>query len=220
MQPLPRFVPSASRARLAARPRSARVAQPAPDPRSAAACPRYAPLSPVTRPATVTLRRLGLAAVVFALVWLTLVRVPADAPMPDAWVVGVLAIGAALWTLHHGAMPIGASLRWTRLPALVALFLWQSLAGGVDVTRRVLSPRMSLRPGLIVMRLALTDEGARVLLALLVSLMPGTLAARLDGTTLTLHALDLRLPVEAETRHIEHLIAGLYGLDDRSAAEL
>jgi multicomponent Na+:H+ antiporter subunit E len=172
----------------------------------------------VTRPAIATLRRLGLAALAFALIWLTLVRGPAGAAGLDAWVAGVLAVGAALWTLHRGAPPAGATLRWTHLPALVALFLWQSLAGGVDVARRVLSPRMPLQPGLVVLRLALPDEGARVLLALLVSLMPGTLAARLEGSTLTLHALDLRLPVEAETRRIERRIAGLYGLDDRCAA--
>jgi len=49
-----------------------------------------------------------------------------------------------------------------------------------------------------------------VLLALLVSLMPGTLAARLEGGRLTLHALDTRLPIASEVRRLEALVAALY----------
>lgn len=162
-------------------------------------------------------RSFALAALAFALVWLMLARAPAGAPAIDALAVGALAVGAALWTLRRTAAADAGRLRWARMPALAAVFLWESLAGGVDVARRILSPGMPLQPGLITLRLSLADEGARVLLALLVSLMPGTLAARLDGAALTLHALDLRLPIEAETRRIERLIAGLYGVGDEPA---
>lgn len=147
--------------------------------------------------------RLALAsAVLLALLWLMLAREAAAA-------VGAVAVAVALWTLARTAAPAGR-LRWARVPPLAAAFLWQSLAGGIDVTRRILAPAMPLAPGLVTLRLALPDEGARVLLALLVSLMPGTLAARLHGDRLTLHVLDLRLPIESETRRIEHLIARLY----------
>jgi len=151
------------------------------------------------------------SAVLLALIWLVLARELAPA-------VGVLAVAAALWTLRRTAAPRLHRLRWSRLPPLAATFLWQSLAGGIDVTRRILAPAMPLAPGLVTLRLALPDEGARVLLALLVSLMPGTLAARLEGDALTLHVLDLRLPVEAETRRIERLIGRLYGADATPAS--
>jgi multicomponent Na+:H+ antiporter subunit E len=148
--------------------------------------------------------RLALAsAVLLALLWLMLAREAAAA-------VGAVAVAVALWTLARTAAPGAGRLRWARVLPLAAAFLWQSLAGGIDVTRRILAPAMPLAPGLVTLRLALPDEGARVLLALLVSLMPGTLAARLQGDRLTLHVLDLRLPIEAETRRIEHLIARLY----------
>lgn len=157
------------------------------------------------------LRRLALAAAALTLAWLMLVRDPVRGLAIDAWVVGAAAIGAALWTLRRTAAGGAGRLRWSRIAPLAAVFLWQSLAGGVDVARRVLSPAMPLQPGLVTLRLTLPDEGARVLLALVVSLMPGTLAARLEGNRLTLHALDLALPVEADTRRIEGEIARLFG---------
>lgn len=148
-----------------------------------------------------------IAAVLLALVWLLLARDPASAA------VGVLAVAAALWTWRRAAAAPGARPRLARLPRFAAVFVRDSLRGGIDVAQRIGSPDMRLQPGLVTLRLALPDEGARVLLAVVVSLMPGTLAARLGADELTLHALDLRLPIEAETRRLEREVARLYGLD-------
>jgi multicomponent Na+:H+ antiporter subunit E len=149
---------------------------------------------------------LGLAAAALALVWLALAR-----GGPGWLAAGAIAVAAAVWTLRATAAFDGVRLRWTRLPAFLAFFVRHSLRGGIDVAGRILSPDMRLQPGLVTLELALPTEGARVLLALVVSLMPGTLAARLEGNRLTLHALDLALPVEADTRRIEGEIARLFG---------
>lgn len=153
-----------------------------------------------------SLTRPVIAAVLLALVWLLLARDPASAA------VGVLAVAAALWTWRRTAAA-GARLRLARLPRFAAVFVRDSLRGGIDVAQRIGSPDMRLQPGLVTLRLALPDEGARVLLAVVVSLMPGTLAARLEADELTLHALDLRMPIEAETRALEREVARLYGMD-------
>jgi multicomponent Na+:H+ antiporter subunit E len=123
---------------------------------------------------------------------------------------GALAIAAAAaasWRL--GAQAPGR-LRWTRVPRFAALFVWQSLRGGTDIALRAFSPDMRLRPGLVVVRLTLADQGMRTLLALVVSLLPGTIAVRLEGFQLTLHALDRRWPVEAEVRRFEGELAALF----------
>lgn len=151
--------------------------------------------------------RTVIAVLVFALVWLLLARDPASTA------VGAVAVVAALWTLRRIAAPSGVRLRLARLPRFAAVFVRDSLRGGIDVAQRIGSPDMRLQPGLVTLRLTLPDEGARVLLAVVVSLMPGTLAARLGADELTLHALDLRLPIEAETRRLEREVARLYGLD-------
>ena len=158
------------------------------------------------------LRGLALPALALGLVWLLLLRQPGVWPGADGWVLGALAVALALWARRRCSAPAlpAPSLRWRALPRLLGVFVWQSLWGALDVTRRVCSPRMPLQPGLLELELRLPSEGQQVLLALLVSLMPGTLAARLEGGRLTLHALDTRLPVEAEVRHLEGLIAALY----------
>ncbi len=158
-------------------------------------------------------RSLALPALALGLVWLLLLRQPGVWPGADGWVLGALAVALALWARRRftpaPALP-AFRLRWRALPRLLGVFVVQSLMGALDVTRRVCTPRMPLQPGLLELELRLPSEGQQVLLALLVSLMPGTLAARLEGGRLTLHALDTRLPVEAEVRHLEGLIAALY----------
>lgn len=151
---------------------------------------------------------LGFAAAALALTWLALAR-----GGPGWLAAGIAAVGAALWTLRATAAFDGVPLRWSRLPAFLAFFVRHSIRGGLDVTRRIVSPDMRLQPGLVTLDLALPTESARVLLALVVSLMPGTLAARLEGERLTLHALDRSLPVEADTRRIEREIARLFGAE-------
>jgi len=158
-------------------------------------------------------RSLALPALTLGLVWLLLLRQPGVWPGADGWVLGALALALALWARRRftpaPALP-ALRLRWRALLRLLAVFAWQSLLGALDVTRRVCTPHMPLQPGLLELALRLPTEGQQVLLALLVSLMPGTLAARLEGGRLTLHALDTRLPIEAEVRHLEGLIAALY----------
>jgi len=164
---------------------------------------------------------LALPALALGLIWLLLLRQPGVWPGADGWLLGALALALGLWARQrcaahpaqaHAPAPAQPAprLRWLALPRLLLVFAWQSLLGALDVTRRVCTPRMPLQPGLLELPLRLPTEGQQVLLALLVSLMPGTLAARLEGGRLTLHALDTRLPIEAEVRHLEGLIAALY----------
>jgi multicomponent Na+:H+ antiporter subunit E len=68
---------------------------------------------------------------------------------------------------------------------------------------------MRLQPGLVAIRLTLADEGMRTLLAVVVSLLPGTIAVRLEGERLLLHALDRRQPAEPEVRRFEAELSAL-----------
>lgn len=152
-------------------------------------------------------RRLWPAAALYALLWWILSR-----ETGAALAFGALAVAAALLASRRLGARAPAALRWRRLPRFAALFVWQSVRGGVDIALRAFSPDMRLRPGLVVVRLSLADEGLRAAVALVVSLLPGTIAVRLEGERLTLHALDLRLPVEAEVRRFEGEIGALFGI--------
>jgi multicomponent Na+:H+ antiporter subunit E len=117
----------------------------------------------------------------------------------DAWMVGLPAVAAAvLASVYLGARAL-PRLSVTGLAGFIVLFLRESAWGGVDVARRTLAPRLRIRPGFRRYRLKLHDPRARVLLVNCISLLPGTLAADLDGEHAELHLLDSGDNPEART---------------------
>jgi multicomponent Na+:H+ antiporter subunit E len=91
-------------------------------------------------------------------------------------------------------------------------FLLHSVRAGFDVAWRALHPRLPIAPGMASFELRLTDPASRVLLANVLSLLPGTLAVELEHGTLHLHLLDKRLPAEPSLRELERRIARLQGV--------
>jgi multicomponent Na+:H+ antiporter subunit E len=129
-----------------------------------------------------------------------------------AWLIGLPAVVlAAIAGVYLGrtAFP-GFSL--IGLLAFIALFLRESVRGGIDVASRTLAPRMRIQPGFRNYRLRLTDPLARVLLINCISLLPGTLAARLEGDCVELHLLDAGADPDPDLQRLEQAIARLFDL--------
>jgi len=130
----------------------------------------------------------------------------------DAWLVGVPAIAAAALVssrLGDGSLPRFSP---AGLPAFAFLFLRESAAGGIDVARRTLGRRLRVKPGFASYRLHIQERGARVLLVNCVSLLPGTLAADLDGDQVQLHLLDVDQDPEPQLLRLEQAIARLFAV--------
>ncbi len=148
-----------------------------------------------------------LRASLFALLWWVLTEGRAD-----GWGVGLIFV----------ALAVAASLRWLppgrarlSLPGLLryaGFFVVQSVRGGLQVAALAVRPRLALAPAMIELPLRLPPGPAVVLLTATLSLLPGTLSVRLEGT-LRVHALDARLPIEHEVRTAEAHIARLFGID-------
>ncbi len=131
---------------------------------------------------------------------------------PDAWLVGAPAVALAALAsarLGGGAGPGFALAGW---PGFVGLFLRESLAGGLDVARRTLGRQLRIQPGFAGYRTRLQDPRARVLLVNCISLLPGTLAADLDGDHIELHLLDSRDNPDPQLQRLEQAIARLFGI--------
>lgn len=121
-----------------------------------------------------------------------------------------------------GAAPLVAllSLRFfppaPRVPRLVATvvfvgyFLLRSVAAGVDVARRLLSPRLPINPGYLIYTTSLPAGSPRWLLANTLSLLPGTLSVTLRGSDLELHCLDTAMPVCEDVARTERRIARMF----------
>lgn len=158
-----------------------------------------APASPVT---TFMLRGAALLAVWWAL---TLGEV-------SGLGFGVVVAVLVAWLSVRVFPPSGYRLRPLGLVLFLGYFLSRSVAAGVDVARRLLSPALPVHPGEITLTLRLPEGSPRWLLANTLSLMPGTLSALLEGDRLTLHCLDTREPVEVDVRETERQVARVFGL--------
>lgn len=88
------------------------------------------------------------------------------------------------------------------------------MRGSIDVSRRCLSPK-TLRPGCIPWQTYLPEGRPRRLFAVAITLLPGTLTARVEGGVLTVHALDLSEATHTELAALEARIAALYRIEHK-----
>ena len=129
-----------------------------------------------------------------------------------AWLIGLPAVALAVMvSVYFGGTDL-PRVSLAGLPGFVALFLRESVRGGFDVARRTLAPRLRIQPGFKNYRLQLNDPSERILLTNCISLLPGTLAARLEGDRVELHLLDAGEDPEPGLRRLEQAIARLFGL--------
>lgn len=105
--------------------------------------------------------------------------------------------------------------RWTAggIVRFVPFFLYQSLAGGIDVALRALHPRLPLEPTILDYKLRLPENPARVFMADTISLLPGTLSAALEDRELRVHTLTQGPEVLENLRELERRVAALFGLE-------
>jgi multicomponent Na+:H+ antiporter subunit E len=140
-------------------------------------------------------------AVLFAVLWWIL----AEGEVRTPGVAGVLILvtaGLSFARLGRGAF----SFRPGPLPGFALYFVKQSVLGGIDVARRALQPSMPLEPDFIEIQLPSTSREARALAVNIVSLLPGTLAARLDDDRLLVHALDARQQIAARLGELQRMV--------------
>jgi multicomponent Na+:H+ antiporter subunit E len=134
------------------------------------------------------------------------------------WGLAALIIAAATAT-SLAVMPPG-EWRWTALglARFLPYFACQSVLGGIDVSRRAFLPSMPLQPGFITYPLRLPDGPERVFFANSVNLQPGTAIVGIDGDVLTVHALDVSMPIHGALAELERRVADLFGVELLSSA--
>jgi multicomponent Na+:H+ antiporter subunit E len=128
--------------------------------------------------------------------------------------VGIPAAALAAWAGVILLPPAGRRLVIPRVARFAAGFLWQSVAGGVDVAWRVFQPRMPLHPGIVKVVPRLPAGPARLLFRGLASLQPGSLACGVDQDGhLLFHCLDTRQDVEGALMRMQDEFADFWKED-------
>lgn len=128
---------------------------------------------------------------------------------------GLVTAAFATWASLHLSPPDHRGLRYAALLRLVWRFIRQSISGGLDVARRVLDPRLPLRPGLIAYPVRLAPGPARDAFCAFTSALPGTLPAGIDEHgALVYHCLDVEQSVAAQLAIDEGLFTDALGGTD------
>lgn len=143
----------------------------------------------------------------FLLLWASLAE-----PRPGRWVAGLAAVAAGGLLLRFLGGGGRVRVRPGGLGAFVPYFARQSFLGGLDVARRALSPGLPLTPGLLAHRVSLPPGLPRVFFANALSLLPGTLSARLRDDRLTVHLLVHGPEAEERVRELESRVARVFGV--------
>ena len=128
----------------------------------------------------------------------------------SSWWFGVPAVLIALITSVALVPP--THLVWYECIKFVPFFLKNSLSGGIDVAWRAFHPRLPITPDLIEYSLKLPPGLSQIFFANIVSLLPGTLSAALDGNTLKVHVLDSQKDFISELEKVEQHVARIFGL--------
>lgn len=148
--------------------------------------------------------RLLKTAAVLALVWLGL-----NGSDVRSWMIGIPAIAAA--AALSTVPPSAHALRvyWPGVLAFAFYFLSSSLRGGWDVSCRVLHRRLPVAPGFVRFTTSLPEGPLRLIFINVVSLLPGTLSAGLEGDSLIVHSIDTKADSQENLRRLENRVRSL-----------
>lgn len=140
--------------------------------------------------------------VLYAVLWLVL----SD---NQGWGFGLVVIALAVVCALSAKLTL-PRISWRFLPGFLIFFLSRMLAGGIDVARRTLGRRPDVEPGWVQHRLQGTSASAHLLLSATTGLLPGTLAARIDGDIMRVHSLDTRSDWQRDISRLEAHLCRLF----------
>lgn len=140
--------------------------------------------------------------VLFIAVWWILTQGRAD-----SWGIGLISIAFALIVSLILLPPGLFRFSFAGLFFFLLYFLNRSLKSGFQVALMAVRLDLDLHPNIQKIPLRLPEGLGRVILVNALNLQPGTLSVNLTASSLYLHVLDERQPIETQVRDIEKLIA-------------
>ncbi len=146
-------------------------------------------------------------AMLVVLLWLTwLVLTGSTDPQELAVGAGAALLVAALRGVEPCKIGGARFLQPRRLlyaAAYIPYMVYAIVRANLDVARRVVDPRLPIRPGIVKVRTRLRNPMARMVLANSITLTPGTLTVDIQDEDLFIHWVDVETgDVEQATRDI------------------
>lgn len=103
-------------------------------------------------------------------------------------------------------------VRLHRVPFFISFFIGRLLRGGLDVSLRTLHKKPGRHAGWVTYHLSPdASPDVRLLISAITGMLPGTLAARIDGDVMHMHILDTSMDWRSDTRALEQHLVQLIG---------
>jgi multicomponent Na+:H+ antiporter subunit E len=140
-----------------------------------------------------------------------------------SWVIGIIVVPFAAWLnmilfkdigFRKNRPPHSVSqiqrIYVLRLFYFLPFFLLKSILGGWQTAKLAIRPSMPINPGFFRYNLRLQGSSARLFFMHLVSLLPGTVSAKLQDNQLLIHALDMTSQNNNDITQCEQQVAKLF----------
>lgn len=122
---------------------------------------------------------------------------------------GVLSVFTAL--ISHKLLGVyPPRLNFFAIFPFLTTFIKQSFFSGVDVTRRVIGPRLLVNPGFVSYNLSTHKKSTKILLCVVLNLTPGTLSVEIEEDRILIHTLDIKDFNQEKLRKLEELIDRIF----------
>ncbi len=119
-----------------------------------------------------------------------------------------LIVSLLIVILTRNLTPVLGDIRLTPRALFIGLwyilvFFKELLVSNLDVARRVIDPKLPLKPGIVRVRTRLRSDIGKMILANSITLTPGTLTVGIRGDLLYIHWIEIRhRDLEGATRDI------------------
>lgn len=115
--------------------------------------------------------------------------------MQEIWVGLAVSALVALFTLR--LEPVLGDLRLTPKALVYAViylfvFIKELIVSNLDVARRVINPKLPIKPGIVKVKTKLNSSIAKTILANSITLTPGTLTVDIKGEYLYIHWIEIQ----------------------------
>ncbi|MCB1742274.1 MAG: Na+/H+ antiporter subunit E [Gammaproteobacteria bacterium] len=133
-----------------------------------------------------------------------------DAPRPGWWLLAIPSIALAM-LLARSLPAVPMSTPRPGATALLALsFVADSVRGSLDVAARALRRDPGIEPEVVRFPISLKSPLAKLVFAHAITLVPGTLTARMSKNWIDVHLVDARQPWQVELPRLERRVADVF----------
>ncbi len=150
------------------------------------------------------IQRLGL----FAFLWWAI-----SGGAADSWLIGLPVVFVAAYLSVRLKATHTQRIHLIPLTKFIPFFLYKSVCGGMDVARRVFTPRLPIHPAFVMYPLRLPEGAAQVFFTNSISLLPGTFCTHMADHRVQIHVLDRTVSIVNELEVLELKVAGIFGIN-------